>query len=97
MGQKQTQEYYKILSIDGWRDGSSWSWNNWHWVKNFPVELIDKNNRVILAWLRSEGVLSEHSKGRVTIEDDGYNLVIKAKGTLEPLFAIEYGGEIIKK
>ena len=36
-------------------------------------------------------LLGYASKGRVALEDDGYNVVIVNKSTREPLFAIEYG------
>lgn len=80
-----------LLSIDAWRDGSSWTWNNWHKVARVPVALADNTPRALLHWLRSFGYLTSGSAGRVAIEDDGYNIVIVARGTREPLFAIAYG------
>jgi hypothetical protein len=44
--------------------------------------------------MREQGYLSAKSAGRVAIDDDQYNVVIVAKGTREPLFAIEYGANI---
>jgi hypothetical protein len=82
----------KILSIDAWRDGSGgWTWNNWHKVGECPLELCDKTPRAILQWMREAGLMSQYSRGRAAIEDDGYNIVILDRGTREPLFALEYG------
>lgn len=82
----------RILSIDAWRHDGSWSWNNWfqHYTE---IEIPDDiTNRQLLHMARDEwGILSDESKGRVTVEDDGYNLVILDRKTLEPLYAIEYG------
>lgn len=83
----------KVLSIDAWRDGNGWTWNNWYHVGDAPIELCDKTPRAILQWMRESGFMSEHSKGRCAIEDDQYNVVIVEKGTREPLFALEYGDE----
>lgn len=83
----------KVLSIDAWRDpNGGWTWNAWHDTgKRF--ELANQSNRAILKWFRAEGMLASGSAGRVAVEDDGYNVVIMAKGTREPLFAIEYGAQ----
>ena len=54
------------------------------------LESLD-SNRKILAYMRREGYLSNASAGRVTCDDDQYNIVICEKGNLMPLFAIAYG------
>jgi hypothetical protein len=41
--------------------------------------------------MREAGHLCNGSQGRIAIEDDGYNVVFLARGTREPLLAIEYG------
>ena len=79
----------RILSIDAWRNEYGWTWNAWYKVGEMDV--IPETNRKILRAMRDTGHLSDYSKGRVTVEDDGYNLVILDKRTREPLFAIEYG------
>lgn len=87
-----------VLSIDAWRYDGGWTWNMWHKVGT--VERTDfetltaggaKSNRRVIRFFREHGYLSEGSKGKVAIEDDGYNVVVIDKGTREPLFAIEYG------
>jgi len=86
---------YRILSIDAWRDGPGWTWNNWFHVGDYagPEGALD-NPRALLRYMRESGYLGAHSRGRVAIEDDGYNVVIMARGTREPLFAIEYGPHV---
>jgi hypothetical protein len=82
----------RVLSIDAWADGEGgWTWNNW--FKVGTVEAIPDTNRKILRMMRSEGYLSEASKGKVTVDDDGYNVVICEKSTGMPVFAIEYGAD----
>jgi hypothetical protein len=83
---------YRILSIDAWRDGSDWTWNNWFHVDD--IDDIPPTNRRILKLLREIGLLSEYSKGRVYIEDDQYNIVVRQKSNHMPLYAIEYGNTI---
>jgi hypothetical protein len=83
----------KVLSIDAWRDGDGWQWNNWFNAGEFPnasADMLDKP-RALLRWFREAGYLSEGSRGRVAIDDDGYNVVILDRGTREPLYALEYG------
>ncbi len=85
----------KILSIDAWRvPEGGWTWNAWYDTGEQYDMTTRPTNRAILRDLRDMGLLSEESKGRVAIEDDGYNIVIMAKGTREPLYAIEYGPHI---
>jgi len=88
---ESTENTIQLLSIDAWREGYSWVWNQWFKRGRVPAALLDKPTRYILAFLREENYLSNESKGRVAIEDDGYNLVIVCRGTREPILAIEYG------
>lgn len=91
MGEKT--ELVTILSIDAWWYGDCWQWNQWYDVGKISKDKFEEldTNRKILKYMREHGYLSEGSKGKVAIEDDEYNLVIVAKGTREPLYAIEYG------
>lgn len=84
---------FQVLSIDAWRYDEGWTWNAWFKVGSVPAEVASYPARKLLSFMRSEGYLTERSKGRVAVEDDGYNLVIVSRGTREPLFAIEYGAE----
>lgn len=87
-------EVYRILSIDAWREPEGgWTWNAWYHVADIPMHqqaMLDRP-RELLQWLREVGLLQDGSKGRVSIDDDGCNIVIRARSTGEPLYAIEYG------
>lgn len=86
---------FKVLSIDAWRDGEGWMWNNWYNVETsepFPEALLG-NTRKTLNLLRKEGLMGSNSIGRVTIEDDQYNYVVMDRKTRQPLYAIEYGSQ----
>jgi hypothetical protein len=83
----------KLLSIDAWRDDGGWTWNNWFNIEDgiyFQKEVLS-SARQLLAYCRKSGWLTEQSKGRCAIEDDGYNVVIIDKNTQEPLIAFCYG------
>lgn len=86
---------FRILSIDAWREPEGgWQWNAWYDTgERFPRIMIDAKPRAVLRWMRDNGLLSAASAGRMAIDDDGYNIVAVAKGTREPIFAIEYGSE----
>ena len=83
-----------ILSIDAWRNYSSWEWNNWFKVVTFDLEadgsLLD-SPRKLFRWLRVNGYLSVSSKGNVMVDDDQYNVVICDRRNGRPVFAIAYG------
>lgn len=80
-----------VLSIDAWRYDGGWTWNAWYKVGTLPLSACDLDVRALLRLMRDEGYLAEGSKGRVAVEDDGYNVVICDRNTREPLFALEYG------
>jgi hypothetical protein len=85
----------KVLSIDAWRGfEGGWDWNNWYAVGDAPTNALNYSKRKLLNWMRSEGYLSAQSAGKVSVEDDGYNLTIVERGNRRPLFAIEYGNKI---
>lgn len=86
----------RVLSIDAWRDGDGWTWNAWCGAGSVDAATVDSwgwpySARKVLAWARREGYLSDASKGRCAIEDDGHNIVILDRATREPLYAIEVG------
>ena len=84
---------FNLLSIDAWREcGGGWTWNQWYTLENDIVMAESElTPRKVFRALRKWGFLSEESRGRVAIEDDGYNIVIMAKGTQEPILALCYG------
>lgn len=77
-----------LLSIDAWREAGGWTWNNWHKVGTVPVSVCDLAPRAMLRRLRE---VIDIPAGTVAVEDDGYNVVIVARGTGEPLCAVAYG------
>lgn len=84
----------RVLSIDAWRESEGgWTWNNWYHAGRVPAELIDMPPRRLLRAMREHGFLNDYSKGRVAVEDDGYNMVILRKSDCMPMFAIEYGNQ----
>lgn len=91
----ENQEKIKILSIDAWRDfEGGWTWNDHRLIGTVEKETLEKldSNRKLLKFLRAEGILSEASKGTVTVVKegtyDGTFIEIQDKGTGEPLIAI---------
>jgi hypothetical protein len=90
-----------VLSIDAWRYDTGWTWNMWHKVGTIDsaaLAVLSRHdvpervrNRRLIGWARREGYLGSKSQGLIAVEDDGYNIVFAARGTREPLFAIEYG------
>ena len=92
--------YYtcKLLSIDAWRDGDGWYWNNISTIEEgiFIAEDSDllSSSRKLLKYFRDNlCVLSDKSKGRVFVDFghdlmDGVLVVVHHKGTGEPLFAL---------
>ena len=82
------------LSIEAWREcEGGWRWNAWY---RMGEDLVidngrDTKPRRLLALLRDLGYLSDDSKGQLTVEDDGYNLMVKLRGTDEPVLALDYG------
>ena len=82
-----------VLSIDAWRDcGGGWSWNAWYRTSvTLPAGVANLSPRRFLRLLRTEGLLSARSAGKVALDDDGYNLTVINRHTREPLFALAYG------
>ncbi len=90
-----TQEnMYRLLSIDAWRNEDGWTWNNWYTIEEDIYLGYPITNRKLLAFCRRNRWLSEESKGKLIVEDDGYNIVILTKGTKEPLYAFEPQWEV---
>ena len=86
---------FPVLSIDAWSEGeSSWTWNAWYRAGWVEIEDFAKfQSESALDLLFAEGYLTQVDGGEV--EDDGHNLVILDAQTREPLFAIEYGNQIL--
>lgn len=81
-----------ILSIDAWRDcDGGWTWNNWWKCGEAPLAWCDLKPRALFRTLRDAGIITRASRGRVAVEDDGYNVIVMARGTREPVIALAYG------
>ena len=81
-----------VLSIDAWRNADEgWYWNSWYKVGAVPLAVCDLTPRKLLRYMRDAGYLSKASAGRVSIDDDGYNVVICDKANRMPVFALAYG------
>ena len=80
---------YTLLSIEAWRYDEGWTWNNWFKIEEDIYIEEPTNVRSLLKFMRRNGWLSDESKGRVELEDDGYNIVIQDRNTHEPIFAFE--------
>lgn len=78
---------YTLLSIDAWRDDCGWSWNNMFQIEEDVYLEYPLSNRRLLAFMRRNGWLTEQSKGRVRVEDTGYDIEIQDRNTGEPLLA----------
>jgi hypothetical protein len=94
MNDDPQEKTFRILSIDAWRNGPHWDWNNWHCVGDCPTQVADMPPRKLFRWLRDNGYLNARSIGKVELEDDQYNVVICERSTHRPLYAIEYGATV---
>lgn len=79
-----------VLSVDAWRDGHDWTWNNWYKAGTVPAAWLRLSTRRLLRALREAGYLSSQSAGRVQVEDDGYNLCVQERSG-RTLYALAYG------
>lgn len=83
----------KLLSVDSWHDGECWSWNNWQTIEEgiYLHETTLNSPRKLLRYCRNKlKILTNSSKGKLQVEDDGYNVQIQTRNG-ECLFAFCYG------
>mgnify|MGYP003111966693 CR=1 FL=1 len=83
----------ELLSVEAYRDDSYWQCNSWHSLEKgiylHPDTLF--NARALLKYCRDHlQIVTQSSKGKLQIEDDGYSVQIQARNG-EPLFAFCYG------
>jgi hypothetical protein len=84
----------RVLNVSAYKDDGYWNWNYWNTVAEITKEqfLALKSDRQTIKFVRDElGLLSEHSKGKIAVDDDGYNVTIVQKSNNMPIFALEYG------
>lgn len=83
---------FTLLSIDAWREMEGWTWNNWFTLeKGIFIPLDRLTPRHIFKFLRKCEYLTDESKGKLSLDDDGHNIVIQLKSTGQPLLALCYG------
>ena len=94
--EEQIMKTFNILSIDAWREDSSWTWNNWFLVGTITADEFQElnTNRKLIKYMRDNGYLSDYSKGKISIDDDQYNIVFCDRKNGRPLYAIEYGRDM---
>ncbi len=92
-----TEPFARLVSIDAWRNGDGWVWNDSREIVTYKPEgefrkvLADNKPRSLLAFLRREGHLTAHSAGRVRIDYAGSDpdyITIEDRHTGEPLIAL---------
>jgi hypothetical protein len=86
----------KILSIDAWGSkAEGYEWNQWFHVGDVAKEVFEtlKTDKAIAIWMKENGFTTNADMRKISMEDDGYNVVLTKKKTGAPVFAIEYGPE----
>ena len=87
------KRYVSILSLDAWgNEDDGFEWNDWHKVGEVGLDVLDKPESEIRAWLVSKGYLTTGDPVLFSIKDDDYNLLIcdVADGN-RPIYALAYG------
>lgn len=84
---------YQIVSIDAWREPfGGWTWNqSFDTGQRLEIEPDRATPRRVCRALREMGLLSDHSRGRVRVDDvNGMAEIIEIqnKATGEPVFAL---------
>ena len=71
---------YESITIDAWHDGEGWYWND---IRRMDTHQIDdetiSNSRKLLKFCRDEGMLTERSKGKCYVADDGFTVEIRTR------------------
>ena len=85
----------KVLSIDAWAEGESWTWNNSFTVGEISKEDFEKleTDQDYSTWFHENGFTASDDLTLCSIDDDQYNVVVCDADNNRPLFAIEYGPE----
>jgi hypothetical protein len=78
---------YQLRSIDAWRCDGGWEWNNSFLIERGVYIADDTTPRELFKFMRRNGWLSDYSKGRVSMDDDGHIIEIQDRNNHQPLFA----------
>lgn len=81
----------RVIWIDAWRYDGLWAWNDVRQIGRIPRAWLALSNRKLLAALRESH--TSYNPGTVEISRGDDDTVIRARGTKEPLCAIEHGWE----
>jgi len=99
MATQEQSVLLKVLSIDAWNEGDvdgypyNWVWNQWFFVGTIDLEDFENLScdAEVIQYFINEGYLNDGVNDLVSVEDDGYNIVVMDAEDFRPLFAIEYG------
>ena len=81
---------YRLLSVDAWREGDGWTWNQ-TFATGIELEFTHwPTTREVLAKLREVEYFTSYSKGNLRVEEYGEgSFEVMWRGTGEPLCALE--------
>lgn len=82
---------YTLLGVDALKYEGCWNWDSWWRIEDSIYIESKPTPRLIFKLLRQWGYLNDYSKGKVELDDDGYNLVICKKSNHQPVLALCYG------
>lgn len=95
------EQYHRcqLISIDAWKEPEGgWFWNDLNKIEEGiyiaeDSKVLNSSRSAIKYFRENLGVLNDNSKGKVSIDFnndimDGVLLVVSARGTGEPLFAL---------
>lgn len=78
---------YQLRSIDAWRYDGNWEWNNSFLIEENIYLADDTTPRELFKFMRRNGWLTDYSKGRVLMSDNGDIIEIQDRNNYQPLFA----------
>jgi len=78
---------YQLRSIDAWRNDGNWEWNNSFLIEENIYLADDTTPRELFKFMRRNGWLTDYSKGRVLMSDNGDIIEIQDRNNYQPLFA----------
>ena len=71
---------YESVSIDAMHDGEGWYWNDISRLKTHQIDdaVMDSPTK-LLRYCRENGILTEHSKGKCYVQNDGETVEIRTR------------------
>ena len=80
----------RLLSVNALKVDDCWTWDIWDTIDIVYIK-EDLSDSSILKALRDNGILTDYSKGKVYLHDDGYNIEIIEYDNNRPILALCYG------